>query len=173
MGSIIVRLTLILVPPFLLAVLVLLFASPRIVGALQPTVEQPVNFPHPQHVQVAQLDCQFCHRMAGTSAEAGVPAVEQCIMCHQVVRQDSPEVKKLVEAMENNESIDWNRVHRMPDHVRFVHEAHVTAGIDCTVCHGPVGEMVQVEQVRPLNMGDCINCHRERGAPFDCTVCHK
>ena len=173
MGSIIVRLVLILLPPALLATLALLLAAPPIVGALQPPVEQPIAFPHPQHVQLAQLDCQFCHRMAAVSAEAGLPAVEQCVMCHQVVRQDSPEVQKLIQAWNSQQPIEWNRIHRVPDTVRFEHEAHIKAGIDCTVCHGPVQEMTQVKQVRPLNMGDCINCHRERSAPSDCTVCHK
>ena len=32
--------------------------------------------------------------------------------------------------------------------------------------------MVKVEQVRPLKMGDCVNCHRDNGAPTDCTTCH-
>ena len=42
----------------------------------------------------------------------------------------------------------------------------------CAVCHGDVGSMSKVKQVRPLKMGDCVNCHRDNNAPAECAVCH-
>ena len=42
----------------------------------------------------------------------------------------------------------------------------------CSICHGDVGSMVKVEQVRPLKMGGCVDCHRDYKAPTDCTTCH-
>jgi hypothetical protein len=35
-----------------------------------------------------------------------------------------------------------------------------------------VQEMKEIEQAQPLLMGWCINCHTERQARVDCTVCH-
>src|SRR5262249_5018908 len=52
------------------------------------------------------------------------------------------------------------RVHDLPDFVYFNHSVHVMRGIDCANCHGDVGKMVRVEQVQPLTMGWCLDCHR-------------
>jgi hypothetical protein len=101
--------------------------------------------------------------------------------CHQVVGEGLAEVEKLRGFAERGEPINWVRVHRVPDHVRFVHEAHirfftekdgVVASETCSICHGDVGAMVKVKQVRSLKMGDCVDCHRDNDAPTDCTTCH-
>jgi cytochrome c553 len=147
-------------------------AAQQAYAQLTAPPEQPIAFPHTAHVQVAQLDCQFCHRTAAVSPQAGVPAVQQCLFCHQVVRTERPEIQKLIGQWEQQQAIEWERVHRMPDHVRFVHSAHIQAGVECSTCHGNVGQMQVVQQVRPLNMGDCVNCHRQNNAPTDCSFCH-
>ena len=148
--------------------------------------DQPIAFPHTVHVQEMQIDCTFCHRAVTKEAAATIPSVALCMTCHRVMGADLPEVAKLREAAGfgvNTEGgpIDWVRVHRAPDHVRFVHEAHirfftakddVVAAETCSICHGDIGSMVKVEQVRSLKMGDCVNCHRDNGAPTDCTTCH-
>ena len=174
--------------------------------------EQPVAYPHTIHAGSGALldssgnpmldsdgselhglglDCTFCHRNVDKGASASIPPVEQCMFCHKVINSDSdlPEVAKLIKAWENKEPIVWERIHRLPDHVRFVHEAHiryftksgnllpsgdqaVVAANVCVVCHGEVGKMEEVKQVRSLKMGDCVDCHRDNGAPTDCTTCH-
>ena len=96
-------------------------------------------------------------------------------------RVRSLEIKKLRDAFSDGDAIDWLRVHRVPDHVHFVHEAHikffserdgVEASAVCSTCHGDVGSMEKVRQVRTLKMSDCVDCHRDNGAPTDCTTCH-
>jgi hypothetical protein len=82
----------------------------------------------------------------------------------------------------NARPVAWVRVHALPDFVRFDHSPHVTVGLECQSCHGPVETMDRVRQVAPLTMGWCVNCHRdanERGingrrvhASLDCTACH-
>ena len=140
---------------------------------LGDSVEQPIAFPHTVHVQDVGLDCQFCHRTASTSEAAGIPAVQQCMFCHTVITGDgSPEIAKLVDAFASGEPIDWVRVHRLPDHVQFLHEPHIQAGFSCSTCHGDVGSMVEVQQVRNLKMRDCVDCHRSLNAPTDCSTCH-
>jgi hypothetical protein len=57
----------------------------------------------------------------------------------------------------------WVRVHDLPDYVFFDHSVHVNAGVGCRSCHGPIHEMVVVEQVEPLSMGWCLDCHRDPG----------
>lgn len=58
----------------------------------------------------------------------------------------------------------WTRVHDLPDHAVFDHRAHVTRGVECRACHGPVETMERVRQVEPLTMGWCVECHRINAA---------
>lgn len=172
------RLPLVLVPALVIAGIVAFFTQAwPIIAASQPPVTppQPLFFDHSVHVQTAGLDCAFCHRTATQAATAGYPDVEQCMFCHGAVGPGTPqaaEIEKLRSAWTTQQPIEWVRIHRMPDHVHFVHEAHLRAGLTCATCHGDVGTMGQVVQVRPLNMGDCVTCHQQYGAPTECGVCH-
>lgn len=78
--------------------------------------------------------------------------------------------------------IVWNRIHKLPDFVRFDHSAHVGAGVTCQSCHGPVETMERVRQVNSLSMGWCVDCHRKTKQTgvagrkvqpsTDCATCH-
>ena len=147
---------------------------------------QPIAFPHTVHVQEAGLDCQFCHRTASKEEAAGVPAVQQCMFCHDFLRIDgskseSPTAQSEIAKLrgyyhgvgeEPPKPINWVRVHRLPDHVQFLHTPHIQAGFTCSTCHGDIGSMVKVKQVRNLKMRDCVDCHRNNNAPTDCSTCH-
>ena len=157
------------------------FGLPLEVFGLNEGPDQPIAFPHTVHVQQIGLDCTFCHRNVTIGAAATVPAVGLCMSCHVSVGDGKPEVEKLRQFHEDNRPIDWVRVHRVPDHVHFVHEAHVRffserngteASATCQLCHGDVGAMTKVRQVRSLKMGDCVDCHRDNSAPTDCLTCH-
>jgi len=176
---------------FIVTVLVITFVITAWIG--QPVIfgndqgpTQPIAFPHPTHVQILGLDCTFCHRGVTTGPAATIPAVGLCMTCHLAVGDDDagnalPEIAKLREAFDESEPIDWVRVHRMPDHVHFVHEAHIkffserdriAPSAVCSTCHGDVGAMQVVKQVEPLKMSQCVDCHRDNGAPTDCVICH-
>ncbi|WP_338864411.1 cytochrome c3 family protein [Myxococcus stipitatus] len=122
---------------------------------------QPVAFSHAVHAGQYELDCQYCHVGAESSRHAGVPSTSVCMNCHSQVKKDSPEVQKVIAAVAAKASIEWVRVHRLPDHAYFNHASHVTAGLACQTCHGKVEEMVRVEQVAPMTMGWCLDCHRK------------
>ena len=156
-----------------------ILAVPRVLALVYPVPEQPFTFPHNIHAGVAQLDCQFCHRNVAEGEAATVPAVEQCMFCHSVIQPSG--AAPVIEAAAKGEPITWVRVHRLPDHVHFWHEPHirvlsermnVASSEVCSTCHGEVKTMRQVEQVRTLKMGDCVDCHRANNAPTDCAVCH-
>jgi hypothetical protein len=85
--------------------------------------------------------------------------------CHKQVKTDHPEVQKVAQAIAQEKPIEWVRVHNLPDHVYFNHQPHVRAGLACQECHGQVESMGRVEQVAPLTMGWCLNCHRTGGEP--------
>ena len=105
----------------------------------------------------------------------------------------SPELRKLYDSLGLDEALQplegsvphsspWIRVHNLPDYVYFDHRAHVTAGVTCQRCHGPVETMERVRQVESLSMGWCVQCHREATehgiegqsvhASTDCAACH-
>ena len=155
---------------------------------------QPIAFPHTVHVADLGIQCEFCHRNVTKGEAATVPAVEQCLFCHKNVEGTTEtarvEIAKVRESFANNEPINWERVHRLPDHVRFVHEAHirfftqqdtsdrpteVKVQAVCSTCHGDVASMTEIKPKRfqSLKMGTCVDCHRENNVPTDCTVCHK
>ena len=54
----------------------------------------------------------------------------------------------------------------------YDHRLDVKESPTCEQCHGDVAAMVQVEQVESLKMGQCVDCHRDNGAPTDCAACH-
>lgn len=148
------------------------FVAPRAVAALYPLPENPVVYPHNLHAGTLQLDCQFCHRGASEGRAAIVPAVEQCMFCHKVAGLQNENAQVIRAAWESGEPLSWVRQHRIPDHTNFKHEPHINGGIDCAACHGDVASMVQVTPVRTLKMGDCVACHKQNGAPLQCSTCH-
>ncbi len=81
--------------------------------------------------------------------------------------------EEIVKSLTNDEKesvkgpIEWVRIHNLPDHVYFNHAQHVTVGkVECQTCHGQVEEMEVVQQMAPLSMGWCINCHRQTDVKF-------
>lgn len=134
--------------------------------------QQPINFSHPTHVKTLGMNCLYCHYAANKSPDPGLPAVATCMGCHVVVGNQLPEVKKLAQYANSNTPIPWERIHKLPEYVRFPHVRHVSAGVTCQTCHGQVQDMAQVYQENSLNMGWCVNCHLENKARYDCAVCH-
>ena len=133
--------------------------------------DQPIKFSHTVHAGDNQIDCHYCHTLAGHSKSAGIPDVNVCWNCHSIVREGSNsgrhQINKVVEAYESGTPIQWIRIHNLQDHAFFNHAQHVTvAGLECTTCHGPIEEMDRVRQVTDLSRGWCIDCHRETEVRF-------
>lgn len=135
-------------------------------------IEQPVPFSHRVHAGDKGISCQFCHSAVDRSARAGLPPLGTCVMCHQRIVPNLPPIKQLRDAYARGEVLEWVRIVRLPDYARFNHAMHITAGIDCSHCHGNVHEMDRIVNVNRFKMGWCVDCHRERKASTDCSVCH-
>ncbi len=145
---------------------------------------QPIAFPHDQHAGVEegqnQMDCMYCHFSAERSVDAGLPPVQTCMGCHQVVagqtEAQQTEINKLREYWQNGEQIPWVRIYKISDHAHFPHMRHINAGLSCQQCHGEVQTMGVLNERDPAwggdNMGWCIDCHRREEASIDCAVCH-
>ncbi len=149
-----------------------------------PGPKQPIPFSHALHAGQYQIDCMYCHSGTDKSAAAGVPSVESCMGCHSQFGQDLEGVQILKQYWDDKQPIPWEQIHRVPEHVQFKHNRHVAAEVPCQRCHGAVEEMDKVHLVeetiwwpwllpsKKLEMGWCINCHRENQASQDCLTCH-
>jgi hypothetical protein len=122
--------------------------------------DQPVPFSHQHHVGGLGLDCRYCHTSVETSAVAGVPPTKTCMNCHSQIWGDSPTLEPVRESFKSDRSINWTRVHDLPDFVYFNHSAHVNQGVGCSTCHGRVDLMPLVHQEASLQMDWCLECHR-------------
>jgi len=124
------------------------------------------GFNHQIHAGKLGIDCRYCHTHVEESPEANVPNVAVCYGCHATGRvstrfASNDRTEYIRTAYENDEPIEWRRVHKLPDYVRnFPHHVHVKAGVSCLSCHGQIMSMPEVYQAESLSMGWCLDCHR-------------
>ena len=156
-----------------LAALLALAAAARLVSAaLNVGPEQPIPFSHRIHVGTKDLSCFFCHPNAATSSNAGMPSVEKCLLCHNVIASQFPPIAKIRQYERRGQGMPWVRVAVLPDFVHFTHQAHLARRVDCGRCHGNVREMDRIKQVHRFKMGFCVDCHRKNKVSTDCFTCH-
>src|SRR5215216_3022612 len=122
--------------------------------------EQPVQFRHRHHVQTNGIDCRYCHTSVETSAFAGIPPTKTCMNCHSQLWAGSPFLEPVRASFRDDRSLQWLRVHDLPDFVYFNHSVHVKKGIGCETCHGRIDQMPLTLQARSLQMEWCLECHR-------------
>jgi len=156
--------------------------------------EQPIAFSHKLHAGDNQVPCLYCHYGARTSRHAGIPSSSVCMNCHGLLEKQTLEIERFKEAAQLDKPVvSWVKVHNLPDFVYFNHSRHVLSGVDCQNCHGDVQTMQRIEQITPLTMGWCLECHREHNGvptntlgraskrfsevpkpatPLDCASCH-
>jgi cytochrome c7-like protein/class III cytochrome C family protein len=123
--------------------------------------EQPVPFSHAHHVGGIGIDCRYCHTTVEFAATAGIPSTKTCMNCHTQIWSDSPTLEPVRESFRTDRSIEWVRVHDLPDFVYFDHSAHVNKGVGCSTCHGRVDRMPLMWQEASLQMEWCLDCHRQ------------
>jgi mono/diheme cytochrome c family protein len=129
---------------------------------------QPIAFSHELHAGQYEIECQYCHTGVEIGKSANIPSANICMNCHTHIQNVggkegiSTEIAKIYAAVDNNQPIEWVRVHNLPDLAYFNHSQHVAVGgIECQTCHGPIQEMEVVYQHSTLTMGWCIDCHRQ------------
>jgi len=139
---------------------------------------QPIEFDHWLHVTKKdgpELECTFCHENVDKSSHATIPNITTCMGCHETEKTDSPEVQKLAAFAERKEQPPWRRVYWLEPEANafYTHKAHIRAGLECTTCHGQVGQMHRVRREVNQTMGWCMDCHRSKNVSNDCYVCHR
>jgi len=122
---------------------------------------QPVPVSHQHHVGGMGIDCRYCHTSVEVSASAGMPPTKTCMNCHSQIWSQSPMLEPVRESFRTDRSIEWTRVHDLPDFSYFSHASHVNRGVGCTTCHGRVDRMPLMAQAATLQMEWCLDCHRD------------
>ncbi len=156
--------------------LLIMVAAEGVLMMGNPAVEQPIAFNHRKHTMDLGLACQFCHPYVETGAHPGLPGVETCSMCHQVPQGTSEEAARLTAMIADGDSLQFNKLFRLPSNVFFTHRRHVgIAKLDCANCHGSIAETERPPE-RPLvkiKMKVCLDCHRKENQTVDCVDCHR
>ena len=157
--------------------------------------KQPIYYSHKVHAGINQINCLYCHGNAMESRHAAIPSTNVCMNCHKTINtyekgpklvdeagneiDGTAEIGKLYEYAgfdpknanawdpSKAKSIEWTKIHNLPDFVYFNHSQHVKAGkVQCQSCHGEITNMNEVYQFAELSMGWCINCHRNTKVDF-------
>jgi len=116
---------------------------------------------HQHHVAGVGLDCRYCHTSVETSGFAGIPPTRTCLNCHSQIWTNAELLEPVRASFRENKSLQWTRVHDLPDFVYFSHEIHVNKGVGCKSCHGAVDDMPLMYQDSSLQMEWCLRCHRD------------
>lgn len=170
-----------LVRRFVIVVLVVAFGATVAIlltrARLLAAPEQPVAYSHKTHVE-SGIQCLYCHAQAARSSVAGVPSVERCMGCHEVIAAEDEAVQRVAQYWDRGQPIPWARVNRQPDFVYFSHRPHLGHGVSCESCHGDVGSMEETRPVLSMDMGWCLECHLAQEPEdvkrlVDCIACHK
>lgn len=127
------------------------------IGLIPP---QPVPFSHKHHVSGLGLDCRYCHTTVEVSQNAGMPPTETCMTCHSQIWTHADILAPVWQSLADGKSLRWTQVYALPDYVYFDHSIHIAKGVGCTECHGSIGDMPLTWKATSLDMGWCLDCHR-------------
>jgi len=138
------------------------YGSPKFTDAGYRPI-QPVDYSHKLHAGDLGIDCRYCHYQVEKSRHSNIPPTKVCMNCHILVGTDKKTLDPVRESFANKMPIEWVRIHNLPEYAYFDHSLHLRAGVACIECHGNVAMMEKVQQVEPLSMGWCLDCHRDPG----------
>ncbi|HTC95909.1 MAG TPA: cytochrome c3 family protein [Terriglobales bacterium] len=142
------------------AVLAELQRSPYVTRQHEARVQTP-PFSHQHHVGGMGLDCRYCHTSVEDSNFAGIPPTKTCMNCHAQIWSTQPMLEPVRQSYATGKSLEWIRVHDLPDFVYFDHSIHINKGVGCQSCHGQVDKMPLMYMEHSLQMEWCLSCHRE------------
>jgi mono/diheme cytochrome c family protein len=136
--------------------------------------EQPLPFSHEKHTTLG-LECRSCHTNPALGARMTFPATSTCMGCHIGIATERPAIKKLTQYASSRQEIPWVRVYEVLPGVKWSHQTHLQAGVECAACHGDVSKLTAMEETTSVtSMANCISCHQTRQVSNGgvCVTCH-
>lgn len=141
--------------------------------SLQTPRRSEPSFPHKVHVVDNKLACTFCHTGVTTRDVPGTPPPELCATCHDKFDADKPPERRVAAFFDGSSRYKKVAESGVPGDVTFSHRHHVAeAKLDCTSCHGEVGEQTEVPLGPMVKKSDCMDCHARYGKANACSECH-
>ncbi len=127
--------------------------------------DRGLRFPHEKHTE--DMACTDCHDMA--DPEAVIPDHDLCSTCHDIDTDNpAPEQCGLCHTREDY-SLDA-RARALTDEVKFSHDPHAAAELECVACHEkPDERLLPDKPMKPF----CMDCHAQKNPRLNaCEVCH-
>lgn len=130
-----------------------------------------IHFSHQSHLNDYGVVCLDCHVDATGSQTARdniLPMKKACASCHaEEVDSEAACAKCHIEGAER---VLFENAERVID---FHHQYHTeTLGMGCESCHVGMDLTDYASRESWPVMDDCLTCHQDRDAPFDCATCH-
>ncbi|MBI3118059.1 MAG: hypothetical protein HYZ00_05215 [Candidatus Hydrogenedentes bacterium] len=138
-------------------------------GEAPSAKESPIKFAHALHLEQG-LDCATCH--APNEEQAGhfaLPGHDVCSVCHEIGEdQADPATCKFCHV---GEELTIERVSVLHPDLKFSHDPHTAAGVECAKCHEDVDKKpLPKAPLKPF----CMNCHGKTDPALnECSVCHQ
>jgi len=129
-----------------------------------------VRFSHQIHVTDEEIDCVDCHLKAEDEAEAGLPRMKQCMLCHEGVDEDLPVAKRPMTIY--GKKPVWTSAADIPGEVKFSHATHYEADVECAECHQGIEKNTRITKAVRVDMDACLKCHAAKKVAAKCETCH-
>ena len=133
--------------------------------------EALIHFSHQAHLNDYGVVCADCHVDAASSKVATdnlLPREKVCETCHAEEVPDPDQCEKCHKS--DVEKVSFESPERLID---FHHQYHVDVlKLECESCHTGMDRTDYASRVNWPVMDDCLTCHQDRDAPFDCATCH-
>jgi hypothetical protein len=132
---------------------------------------------HKFKTETVGVSCDTCHEVKGTNARfMSFPNHDDCIACH-ADDIDAKSPKKNCELCHTQ--ADY-KTHVRKDVVlsplvRFDHQSHQKAGVDCEKCHSVFDKDILTDDEMIPVMDTCVKCHTDQKVKggTDCNFCHE
>jgi hypothetical protein len=134
--------------------------------------EPPGKFSHRLHGKEQELECQNCHATAEKAAQAGMPRLKQCMLCHEGIDEEKPPERRISTIY--GEAYQWSPRPVITGDVVFSHQLHAAEKkIACGDCHQGIETNTAVSDKVRVFKDDCLECHAREDKANDCSACHK
>jgi hypothetical protein len=132
----------------------------------------PLRFSHRVHVVKEGLDCTDCHRTAATQDDPGMPALRQCLLCHEELDAKKPPERGVGTLFDGK---DYRAAHasRLESEILFSHRQHAAGDTKCAECHAGIEENDSIDESIAVRMDSCTACHAGKAVADECSSCHR
>lgn len=159
-----------------LVVLALVFGALYVFGDAKSRVASGLKINHKFKTDTVGLSCDTCHDLNATNTRfMTFPNHDTCIACHEDdINQNSE--KKNCELCHTQADYKTNvrKDQVLSPLVKFDHQTHQKADVDCTKCHSVFDkEVLTGDEMLPV-MSTCVKCHADQKIQGGtaCSFCH-